>query len=45
MVVVQGDADLLEVVLATQLVGGRSDLLDRTQEQAHQHRDDSDDNE
>jgi len=37
---VDGQAELLEVVLALRPLGGLADLLDGGQEQADQHRDD-----
>ena len=42
VVVVEGQADLLQVVLAAQPGGGLADLLHGGQEQADEHRDDGD---
>src|SRR5262245_20739639 len=45
LVVVQRQAELLHVVLALQARRGLTDMLDRGQRQAHQDRNDRDDNE
>ena len=43
VIVVRGQDNLLEVVLALEAVGGLAHLLDGGQEQADEHRDDRDD--
>jgi len=45
LVIVQAEAELLEVIGALHPVGGLADLLDRGQQQPDQDGDDSDDNE